>query len=243
MSGFDSMEEAFKDQVKNIHAFETGMSSDPEMNWRLSKLDKFSIVSFSDSHSFWPWRLGREATAFDIKKLSYKEIIHAIRENKIEFTIETSPSYGKYHFDGHRSCKFSCSPKEAAKLNNICPVCKKPLTIGVLDRVEKLADRPGGFRPKNAKDFKSILPLSELIAVLRKWPLESKKVMAEYEKIVNASSEFKILLETSSEDLSSITDDKLAKLIMLNRVGKIKVKPGYDGVYGVLEIEEQKKLF
>jgi len=133
ITGFGSMDDAFKDKVKYIHAFETGLSSDPEMNWRLSALDKFSILSFSDSHSFWPWRLGREATVFDLKKISYKDLIYSIRNKKIEFTIETNPAYGKYHFDGHRLCNYSCSPEESIKNNNICPVCKKPLTIGVLN--------------------------------------------------------------------------------------------------------------
>jgi uncharacterized protein (TIGR00375 family) len=243
MSGFDSMEEAFQDKVKYIHSFETGMSSDPEMNWRLSKLDKYSILSFSDSHSFWPWRLGREATIFELNKLSYKEIIDSIRNKKIALTLETSPSYGKYHFDGHRLCNFSCSPEEAKKRDNICPVCKKPLTIGVMHRVEELADRQEGFKPKDATGFKSILPLAELIASARKSPLESKKVMDEYNKISQGNSELKILLEMPAEQLARITDDRLAMLIIFNRNGKIKIKPGFDGVYGEPVFEEQARLF
>lgn len=243
MSGFDSMEEAFQDKVKYIHSFETGMSSDPEMNWRLSKLDKYSILSFSDSHSFWPWRLGREATIFELNKLSYKEIIDSIRNKKIALTLETSPSYGKYHFDGHRLCNFSCSPEEAKKRNNICPVCKKPLTIGVMHRVEELADRQEGFKPKDAVGFKSILPLAELIASARKSPLESKKVMDEYNKISHGNSELKILLEMPAEQLARIADDRLARMIIFNRNGKIKIKPGFDGVYGEPVFEEQARLF
>lgn len=245
MSGFDSMEEAFKDKTNYIHAFETGMSSDPEMNWRLSKLDKYSIVSFSDSHSFWPWRLGREATAFEMKELNYKNLVDAIRNNKIEFTIETSPSYGKYHFDGHRHCNFSCSPEEAAKLNNICPVCRKPLTIGVLHRVNELADRDEGFRPNDAKEFKSVLPLSELIAMSMKAPLESKKVMDRYNELIKNNSELDILIEMPVEQLTKLADDRLIGLILFNRHGRIKVKPGYDGEYGIPMLEEQKqtKLF
>ncbi|MEM2956209.1 MAG: endonuclease Q family protein [Candidatus Pacearchaeota archaeon] len=245
VTGFDSIEEAFKDKAKYIHAFETGMSSDPEMNWRLSSLDKYSIVSFSDSHSFWPWRLGREATIFDfdINNLKYKDIITSIRNNKIKATIETFPSYGKYHFDGHRNCNFSCSPEETKKLNGICPLCKKSLIIGVMNRVERLADRPKNFKPKNAKPFYSLLPLSELISVVRKIPLGSKKIMDEYTKMVEKNSEFDILLNLQNEQLMKISDEKLIKLIMLNRNGKIKIKPGYDGVYGTLIIEEQAKLF
>ncbi|MBI2671003.1 DNA helicase UvrD, partial [Candidatus Woesearchaeota archaeon] len=164
ITGFDSVEECFKEKSKYIHAIETGMSSTPDMNWMISSLDKYALVSNSDMHSHWPWRLGREANIFDIK-LSYKNIINAIRTRKgfIE-TIETDPNYGKYHYDGHRNCNFSCSPEESRKLKNICPVCNKPLTIGVLNRVEQLADREYGFMPKDAVLFKKIIPLSELIA-------------------------------------------------------------------------------
>jgi len=245
-TGFDSIEEAFGEQAKNIHAFETGMSSDPEMNWRLSNLDKYAIVSFSDSHSFWPWRIGREATAFDLKELSYKNIIDAIKNKKIAFTIETSPSYGKYHYDGHRVCGFSCSPEESLKLKNICPVCKKPLVIGVLNRVEKLADRPESFRPKDARPFKTLLPLHEIISAILGTAMASKKVWQEYDKLISAfGNELNILLNASREDLKKATTDKIAASILKNREGKIKVKPGYDGEYGVpiLEAEKQEKLF
>lgn len=246
MTGFDSMEEAFKDQVKNIHSFETGMSSDPEMNWRLSKLDKFSILSFSDSHSFWPWRLGREATIFDLKELSYKGIIDGIRNNQINFTIETSPSYGKYHFDGHRVCNFSCSPEEARKLKNICPVCGKELVIGVLNRVEQLADRPEGFKPDHARLFRTLLPLHELIAARLGAGINTKKVWQEYNNLIGTfKNEFNVLLNVEESDLKKIIPGKLVQDILRNREGKIKVKPGYDGEYGqlMLESDKQEKLF
>jgi len=246
ITGFNSMEEAFKDKSQYIHSFETGMSSDPEMNWRLSKLDKYAIVSFSDSHSFWPWRLGREATVFDFKELNYKNIINAIRKKEIDFTVETSPSYGKYHFDGHRVCKFSCSPEESKKLKNICPVCKKPLTIGVLNRVEELADRPEGFKPKDARPFKTLLPLHELLAGRFQTSLTTNKVWQEYNKLIEKfGNEFEILLNASQEDLRKTTSEQITKDILRNREGKIKVKPGFDGEYGqpILETEEQKKLF
>ena len=163
MSGFDSIKEAFHEYTNKIYAIETGMSSDPEMNWRLSELNEKAIISFSDAHSFWPFRLGREATIFNgnVDNLKYKEIIKQIRENSILGTIETDAAYGKYHFDGHRLCNFSSSPQESKKLNNICPVCHKPLVIGVENRVEELADNPKGFKPKNAKPFFKILPLHE----------------------------------------------------------------------------------
>ncbi len=240
---FNSMEEAFHDQVKNIHSFETGMSSDPEMNWRLSMLDKFSILSFSDIHSFWPWRLGREATTFDINQLNYKNIINSIRENNIAFTIETPPSYGKYHFDGHRLCNFSCSPEEAKKRNNICPVCKKKLTIGVLNRVEELADRSEGFKKENAKKFYSLLPLHELLALVFGTSLSTQKVWKEYNQLINKfGNELNILLNVSKEDLAKTTTDKITNLILRNREGKIQVTPGYDGEYGKAVLETQKTL-
>ena len=166
-SGFDSVEEAFGDQAEHIHSLETGLSSDPGMNWRLSSLDRYQLVSFSDSHSYWPWRLGREATVFDIE-LNYKSLLKALRtgEGLVE-TIEVNPNYGKYHFDGHRNCGVSFSPEQTTQTRGICPVCKRPLTIGVLSRVEKLADRSEGYKLKNAKPYRSLIPLSELIAKVR----------------------------------------------------------------------------
>ncbi|MFP4112717.1 MAG: endonuclease Q family protein, partial [Candidatus Woesearchaeota archaeon] len=128
-SGFDSLKDCFDDQAKNIHAIETGLSSDPEMNWRIKELDNKAIVSFSDSHSYWPHRIGREATIFDIKP-AYKSLIGSIRENNVKSTVEFWPDEGKYHYDGHRNCNVVMHPKESLKNNNICPVCKKPLTIG-----------------------------------------------------------------------------------------------------------------
>jgi len=245
-TGFDSMEQAFKDQVNHIHAFETGMSSDPEMNWRLSSLDKYAIISFSDSHSFWPWRLGREATVFELKELTYQNIIKAIYTKDIAFTIETSPSYGKYHFDGHRLCNFSCSPEESKKLNNICPVCGKKLTIGVLNRVDELADREEGFKPKDSRPFRTLIPLHDLLAARLDAAVATKKVWQEYNKLIAAfQNEFNILLNVSGDDLKKVTSEQITKDILKNREGKIKVKPGFDGEYGqpILDTEEQKKLF
>lgn len=247
-SGFNSFEEAFQDQVKHIHALETGLSSDPIMNWRLSKLDRFTITSFSDLHSFWPWRLGREATLFDIKKLTYKNIIKAIRKKEgYQGTIEVNPAYGKYHFDGHRFCNFSCSPKEAIeKHKNICPVCHKPLTIGVEHRVEELADRPENYRPKGAVPFKTLLPLHEILSKIFNLPMSSKKVWQEYNRLIDAfKNEFNILLNVSAEEFRKITTDKIAITIIKNREEKIKVKPGFDGEYGkvIIGTEKQEKLF
>jgi len=243
-SGFDSLKECFKEQIVNIHAIETGMSSDPEMNWGIKELNDKSIVSFSDSHSFWPFRLGREATIFR-KTDSYGELMRQIRENSFFGTIETDPKYGKYHFDGHRLCNFSCSPDETKKLNGICPVCKKPLTIGVENRVKKLTNQNiKGYLQK--KYYYEILPLHELIALSINSKIESKKTWEIYNKLIEESgTEFNILLNLAKEELiDKNIDAKLAELILKNRAGKIKVKPGYDGEYGIPLIEEkQKTLF
>lgn len=238
-SGFNSVEECFQDQSKNIHAFETGLSSDPPMNWRLSQLDRYSIVSFSDSHSFWPWRIGREATVFDLKELSYKGIIGSLRSHEVDMTIEVDPSYGKYHYDGHRNCSVCLSPVESRKLKGICPKCGKPLTIGVAARVEELADREEGFMPGNAKPFKSIIPLSELIAAVIKSPVASKKVWGVFNALIAGyGNEFDVLLNAEPESLSKVADEKIIDAVIRNRNMQLRVRPGYDGVYGVPMLDE-----
>lgn len=244
-SGFDSVEECFGEKSKYIHALETGMSSDPAMNWRLSKLDKYNLVSFSDSHSFKPHRLGREATVFELEKLSYSNIIKAIKNNddlkarnRIDFTIETDPAYGKYHFDGHRACGIVLEPKDSLIQNGICPVCKKKLTLGVAYRIEQLADRPEGYVRKNAIGFKKLIPLQELIAAIYGSSVESKKVLMEYARMLQTfGSENEILLNTDYESLVKIVDPKLTQLILLSREGRLQINPGYDGVYGQVVIE------
>jgi uncharacterized protein (TIGR00375 family) len=243
-SGFDSLKEAFGSQLHNIHAIETGMSSDPEMNWHIKELNDKTIVSFSDSHSFWPWRLGREATIF-AKADAYKDIIDAIRENKILGTVETDPAYGKYHWDGHRACNFSSSPQETKKLGGICPVCKKPLTIGVENRVEELTNQPTEDN-KNRKKYWKMLPLSEIISVVYSTGMISKKAWSIYNGLIEKfGNEFNILLDVSREELLKEKVDLLmVEQILLNRQGKIKVIPGYDGEYGKAVLnEDQKKLF
>lgn len=238
-TGFDSIEEAFGKNAKYIHVFETGLSSDPEMNWRLSGLDKYSIVSFSDLHSFWPWRIGREATVFEFDELTYDNLTRALRtgEGLVE-TIEVDPSYGKYHYDGHRLCKVSYSPEESKKHNNICPVCKRPLTIGVLNRVEELADRKEGYMSAAAKPFKRIIPLHELLALALQSGMATKKVWAEYHEILKAGeNEFDILLNVPEETLLKFADKEIVDLIMKNRRGEMTIKPGYDGEYGVPVID------
>lgn len=241
-SGFDSIKECFQDQEKNIYAIETGLSSDPEMNWRLSSLDKFTLLSNSDSHSPWSSRIGRECNVFEMKEMKYEELIKIIKDKnskKFLFTIEVDPAYGKYHYNGHRSCNLSLEPKESLKLNNICPICKKPLTIGVLHRVEELADRPVGFVPEGAIPFIKLLPLTELIAKKYKINLFSKKVFDIEEKFISKfGSELATLLDAKEEDIRHV-DKNLADLIMKNRRGELNIIPGYDGVYGELKLEEK----
>lgn len=239
MSGFDGLKEAFGSQYENIHAIETGMSSDPEMNWKILELTDKAIVSFSDSHSFWPWRLGREATIFngELNKVSYDLLISQIRNKTYKSTVETDPAYGKYHWDGHRLCNFSSSPAKTKELGGICPVCHKPLTIGVENRVEELTNNRG--IPSNAKPFHKLLPLHELIAFYLKSKPESKKTWAVYDKLIaKFGNEFNILLKVDKNVISAeLAKDKLeglADLIINNRIANLKVQPGYDGVYGKL---------
>ncbi len=246
-SGFNSLKECFQEQTKNIYAVESGMSADPSMLWRFKEVSEgVNIVSFSDAHSFWPWRLGREATVFEIPELSYDNVIKAIRTGQgLKATIETPPEYGKYHWDGHRLCGFSCGPEETKKLKGICPVCKKPLTIGVDNRVEEIAVFPKGHKPKNAKPFYRILPLHEVVALAVNSNLEGKQTWETYNELIkNFGNELQVLLHSSKEMLlGKGFDAKLVELILKNREEKIKIAPGYDGEYGkALLAEKQKTL-
>jgi uncharacterized protein (TIGR00375 family) len=232
-SGFDSLRECFGEEARNIHAVESGMSADPAMLWRFK--EKMNVVSFSDAHSFWPWRMGREATIFEFDKLSYDNIMKAIRTGKgLKGTIETPPEYGKYHWDGHRNCNFSCSPAETKKLNGICPICKKKLTIGVEYRVEEIAKEKEGYLPQDSKPYFKLIPLHELIAFVYDTSMSSKKAWEIYNNLISKfRNEFNILLNIKKENLlEEKVNDKLIDLIMQGRQGKLKVKPGYDGVYG-----------
>jgi uncharacterized protein (TIGR00375 family) len=247
--GFDSVEECYQDQTKHIFLLETGLSSDPAMNWRLSSLDKFTLVSNSDSHSPHPWRLAREANVFELEKLTYWEIFDALKKkdsSRFLFTVEVEPSYGKYHFTGHRNCKVSLHPKDAIKLNNICPRCGRKLTVGVLQRVEELADRPEGYVPKNAIPFKTLLPLYEIISfVTGVNQLYSKKVLQEYDKLIaKFGNEFNVLLNVPKEELLKVTNEKIADAIVRVREGRINYIAGYDGVYGkpIFDEKEFEKL-
>jgi len=245
-SGFDSIEECFEDYTKYIFAGETGLSSDPEMNWRISNLDKIALISNSDAHS--PPKIGREANVFDTE-LSYPTVIEAIKSKdpeKFLYTIEFFPQEGKYHYDGHRACDISLSPKESKKYNNVCPNCGKPLTLGVLNRVEELADRREGIKPERAIPFKNLIPLEEIIANILGQGTGTKKVDKEYQNLIKEfGKEFEILLDVSEEDLKRATLAEIAEGIIKVREGKVDLDPGYDGVYGKIKIfsqDEQKKL-
>jgi len=242
-SGFNSIEECFEDYSKYIYAIETGLSSSPEMNWRLSSLDKITLISNSDSHS--PAKIGREANVFEGKELNYQSIIKAIKIGggspsanlRMIYTVEFFPEEGKYHFDGHRNCNVCFSPQESKKYNNICPNCRKPLTIGVLNRVEELADRPDSFKPENAIPFKSLVPLTKIISDALGVLSETKQVKEEYEKLIRElNNEFNILLDASESELKKVTLSEIVEGIIRVRQGKVFQEPGYDGVYGKIKI-------
>jgi uncharacterized protein (TIGR00375 family) len=238
-SGFDSIEECYQDMTKHIHALETGLSSDPPMNWRLSTLDRFTLVSNSDCHSFWPWRMGREANVFELERLGYQEVVDAVRRKdpaRLKFTIETNPAYGKYHWTGHRKCNVSLSPQEAKKLGNICPVCRRKLTKGVEQRVEELADRPASFRPNNAPGFMRLLPLSDIIAtVLGVDSPSTQAVWKIYNSLIDKfGDEYTVLIDAPKDALTEVAETPIADAILRVREGSVSVVPGYDGVYGKL---------
>jgi len=236
-SGFDSLEECFEEETPNIHAIETGLSSDPAMNWRWSALDRLSLISNSDAHS--PAKIGREANIFDCS-MSYTDIIQTIKDkNPKHFlgTIEFFPEEGKYHFDGHRSCGISYSPEQTREKNYLCPVCGKNLVVGVMHRVEALADRPPGFIPEGAIPALHVVPLEEILAEVFEVGVQSKRIRKEYLRLIErGGSEFRILLDLSEVEMRSFMDDRLTDGILLVRRGLVQVKPGYDGVYGQVKI-------
>ncbi len=240
MSGFDSIKEAFGELTNKVYAVETGLSSDPEMNWRLSQLDNFQIVSFSDAHSTYPHRIGREATIFELQEPSYLNILKALKKpnskNQIKSTIEFYPEEGRYHYDGHRVCGTSFSPQESKKNNYLCPVCGKKTTIGVLTRVEKLADRNKKFIPSNRPPFKKLVPLAEIIAKTLKTQPTTKKVMTIYMKLIKKfESEFNILLNDINLQSADIPLEVICGIEKAKR-GDLFIKPGFDGEYGVVNI-------
>jgi len=243
-SGFNRIEDCYQDTIKHIAALETGLSSDPPMNWRLSTLDRFALVSNSDSHSHWPWRIGREANVFELERLSYDEVADTIRSKdstRFRFTIETDPAYGKYHWTGHRNCKVSLPPQEAAKYGNRCPVCRRNLTKGVEQRVEELADRPAEVEPINAIGYKHLLPLSEIIATVLGAAYPSvQKVWEPYNALIaRFGDEYTVLMDATIQEMSTVVEPRIAEAIVRVRNEQVKVTPGYDGVYGQLNLFEE----
>ncbi len=254
MSGFDTIEACFGKQTPKIFALETGLSPDPAMNWRLSALDRFSLVSNSDSHS--PQKIGREANVFNCD-MAYQEIRQALRtkdKKKFLYTIEFFPEEGKYHYDGHRLCGIRFSPEESRKNANKCPKCGKPLTIGVMNRVVQLADRQEGFVPDNAIPYKNLVPLDEIIADAKQMGKGSLAVEKEYRGMIQRfGTEFDILTKIPQEELDRTAHPCIAEGIARVRAGRVKVEPGYDGEYGKVSVfgdegpvrksEEQTTLF
>lgn len=237
-SGFDSIEECFGEQAKHIHAAETGLSSDPPMNWRLAELDRITLVSNSDAHS--PAKLGREANVFDCE-LDYGELTRVLRERdrtKFLFTIEFFPEEGKYHFDGHRACNQRLSPKETKAARGLCPACGRPLTVGVMSRVEALADResPTG---EGRVPFRNLIPLEEIVAEALGVQPGTGAVREEYLRLVKAlGSEFAVLLDVPLEEVARVTRPQVVDALRRVREGRVVIRPGYDGVFGEIHIFE-----
>lgn len=254
MSGFDRIEDCFEKQTPRIFAIETGLSSDPAMNWRLSALDRFALISNSDSHS--PAKIGREANVFDCE-MDYKTIREVLetRDNKrFRYTVEFFPEEGKYHYDGHRLCGVCFSPEESKKIKGICPKCKKPLTIGVMNRVDQLADRPAGSEPEKPIPYKNLVPLEEVIAEAKGLKPGTAAVRKDYFSILaEFGSEFDVLLKASGEDLRKNLPAQIAQGVLNMRNGRVSASPGFDGEYGKISVlgyedekparEEQLSLF
>ena len=250
-SGYDSIVECFEDLAPYIFSIETGLSSDPLMNWRVSALDKVALTSHSDAHSL-P-NLGREADIFEGGELSYNAVMKAIREAgpaaaealkqtatlKLAGTVGFFPDEGRYHFDGHRDCKVRFSPLESAKHKGICPVCQRELTIGVLNRVEELADRPAGFRPADALPFTSLVELDKVIAQAQGVKgRATKAVEQQYWQLVSEGrGELPLLLDAPLERLVGLTTERVVEGIRRLRAAEIaEVVPGYDGEYGTVHL-------
>jgi len=236
-SGFDSLDECFQEETKNIHAIETGLSSDPAMNWRLSALDRITLISNSDAHS--PRKIAREANVFECTP-SYGEIAEIIRSHdpkKFRFTIEFFPEEGKYHYDGHRKCDVVWSPKETKRQKGLCSVCGAKITVGVMHRVEDLADREEGYSPQPAIPAKHLIPLEEILADALEAGAGTKTVEKEYERLTaELGSELKILLDIGEEELRKVCPPSVFQAILKVRREEVTVEPGYDGVYGKIRI-------
>jgi uncharacterized protein (TIGR00375 family) len=247
-SGFDSIKDCFDTLADRVFALETGLSSDPAMNWRLSALDRYTLISNSDAHS--PSRIGREANVFKsaLDYFEIKDILRTRDNTRFLYTIEFFPEEGKYHFDGHRKCNIRLAPKESILNNDLCPVCGRRLTVGVLHRVESLADRDEGFVPPNNIPFKNLVPLEEIIAEALGVGRDTVGVKNKYLSLVkNLGGEFNVLLSVPIAEIERHSDRRIALGVEKVRKGDITVLPGYDGVFGTIHIfgeepaVEQKK--
>lgn len=239
-SGFDSVEECFEDLSDQIFAIETGLSSDPAMNWRLSALDNITLVSNSDAHS--PRKLGREVNVMECE-LSYPAIKKTIKEKSkkaFQKTIEFFPQEGKYHYDGHRKCGVRLSPEETKKHNGKCPQCGRPLTVGVMNRVVELADRPEGKKPAKTIPFQHLIPLEEVIADALDFGPKTKTVTSEYLNLTTSlGSEFEVLLKAPINEIKGTSSPQIAEAVKRVRTENVHIKPGYDGEYGEITIFEK----
>jgi len=242
-SGFDSIEECFEEFAPKIRAIETGLSSDPAMNHLISKLDDIALLSNSDAHSL--VNLGREANIFELpqNEFNFDGVISAVKNNdrkKFVATIEFFPEEGKYHVDGHAVCGYSCQPRESLKNKNLCPECGKALVLGTMNRISALADREASDK-QSFRPFFSLIPLQEIIADAYEVGKSSKKVMAEYLKLVEMHPEFSILLDLSENELKIITTDDIAISILKVRRREVDIIPGYDGIFGKVIIKKSAK--
>lgn len=252
-SGFDSLSECFGEASTKILAIETGLSSDPPMNWRVKELDDYAIISNGDAHS--SRKLGREATVYELESVTYNNMRQALANSAsldkkklpgdyIKYTIEFYPEEGKYHWDGHRVCKVQFSPEQSQAENNICPKCRKPLTLGVMNRVKALAQRTEEEALEYAKisrpDYKKIVPLEELVAEAVGQNMGTKKVTNWYQDLINTGhNEFNILLKLSVKELAELTQPEVVEAIKRMRDGDIHISPGYDGVFGEVKAFSQ----
>lgn len=242
-SGFDSLEECFEELTPHIHAIETGLSSDPAMNGRLSKLDGVMLISNSDAHGL--RNLGREANVFELEQVSYAAIMDVLRKRdrkRFPYTIEFFPEEGKYHVDGHRACDFACEPDETVRRKGICPKCGKPLTRGVLGRVHALADRDEVVGRSVAQPHRSIVPLEEIIGEALGKGRASKAVFERYKAVISAvGPEFDVLLDAPLGRIADAAGEKAAEAVRRVRGGELFIRPGYDGVYGTVKIFQERK--
>jgi uncharacterized protein (TIGR00375 family) len=242
-SGFDSLEECFQDMIPAIHAVETGLSSDPAMNWGMPELDDKAIVSFSDAHSL-P-KLAREVTVFE-GTFSYRGLAEALAQNRIAYTVEFYPEEGKYHYDGHRKCGISQPPEETLRQGTRCPVCRRPLTLGVLHRAKALSQTdvafergPDGFvrSLQGRPPYIRLVPLQEIIAAVLGQSPNTKRVQGEYRRVTDElGSELHVLINAKLTDLEKVAGEGLARAVLQVRTEDIYVEPGYDGVFGKISL-------